>query len=166
MTATRDRIYEHVERHPGVHFNGIVRALDVAPGQVQHHLRRLGDGVDRRELYGRTHYFPEGVDPWKRGALALLRRETSREIVGIVLRDGAAPAPRIAEDLELARSTVSWHVDRLVEQDVVRRDREGGTVVLRLERPEETVDLLRETDPHLGDLLVDRFSRLLEDLLG
>lgn len=38
MSETRDRIAEHVHARPGVYFNELVRALGLAPGQVQYHI--------------------------------------------------------------------------------------------------------------------------------
>ena len=47
-TDTRERIAAHVEHNPGVHFSELVRDLDLAPGQVQYHLRRLdASGTDQ-----------------------------------------------------------------------------------------------------------------------
>ncbi|MGM0397617.1 MAG: winged helix-turn-helix transcriptional regulator, partial [Halobacteriota archaeon] len=38
MVETRTRIAEAVRTQPGIHFNGLVRSLDLATGQVQYHL--------------------------------------------------------------------------------------------------------------------------------
>ena len=84
--TTRERIAAHVAREPGVHFNELVRALDLAPGQTQYHLDRLDLTAD--EWFGRTHYYPPGYNEWERAALALLRRETAADIVSVLLADG------------------------------------------------------------------------------
>ena len=172
MTATdgaespRARIREHVRRNPGVHFNRLVRALDLAPGQVQHHLRALGDEVRADSLYGRTHYYPPGTDAWERGALALLRRETAREVVRAVLVDDLAEPAEVAEAAGVARSTLEWHLDRLTEREVLeKRYADDGSVTLHAVRQVELARLLATVDPSPSDRLVDRFDRLLDDLL-
>lgn len=168
MSDTRDRIAEHVAANPGVHFNGLERALDLATGQVQHHLRRLrADGrVVAEECCGRTHYYPEGYGEWERRALALLRRETAADVVAVVLARGDVAPGDVAAELDLAASTVSYHVDRLVEHDVVekREDAEGG-VLLTAARPTATAELLAAADQPVADRLVDRFVRLVDHLL-
>ena len=90
MTDTRTRLAKHVSATPGVHFNGLVEQSGLAPGQVQYHLRRLrADGVVRQErLYGKTHYYPPEYDDRERRALALLRRETARDVLLALLDDG------------------------------------------------------------------------------
>jgi predicted transcriptional regulator len=169
MSDTRERLAAHVRAHPGTHFSGLVRALDLAPGQVQYHLRRLDrrDRVVAEAVGDRTHYYPPGYDGWERRALALLRRETAGDIVGVLLADGTARPGAVADELDVARSTLEWHLDGLVEHDVVAKRRDHRNhVELALVRPEATVDLLREADPTLGERLVDRFGRLLDRLLA
>lgn len=168
MTETRDRILEHVQAHPGVHFNRLVRSLDLAPGQVQYHLRRLSsrDSVVSRRLYGRTHYYPPGYGPWEQQALALLRRETAGDVVAFLLANGASRPATVADELDIARSTLEWHLGRLVDGGVVAKRRDGHDhVTLVLERPDDTIRLLRDADPSLGDRFVDRFARLVDRLL-
>jgi predicted transcriptional regulator len=168
MTETRTQITEYVGSHPGIHFNELVRSLDLAPGQTQHHVRRLvGDGrIRRAEYYGRTHYYPPEFDEWERATLALFRRETARDVLGVLLREGSARPDAVAGELEIARSTLEWHLDHLVEQEIVRKERDiRNRVTLVLERPEETAALLARVSPSLPDRFVDRFTRLVDSLL-
>lgn len=163
MSATRDRIETQVRRDPGVHFNELVRVLDLAPGQVQYHLKKLDVVADER--YGQTHYFPEGYDTWERGALALLRRETAADIVSVLMADAPLGASETADRAGIARSTLSWHLDRLVECDLVEKRHARGRVVLVLVDPERTARLLDRAQPTLPGRLVDRFTRLVDSLL-
>ncbi len=164
MSDPRERIRDHVTAHPGVHFNALVRELDLAPGQVQHHLKRLTpDAVVAEPLYGRTHYYPPEYDAWERGALAVLRRETARDILGVLAAEGESAPAAVADDLGVARSTLEWHLDHLLEQDLVeKRYDERGRVTLSLSRPAETGALLAAVKPSVPDRLVDRFTRLVD----
>lgn len=168
MSETRTRIRTCVETRPGLHFNGLVRALDLAPGQVQYHLRKLraADAIARAEYYGRTHYYPPDCDDWTRGLLALARRETTRDVVFDLLERGPSRPTAVADRLGIARSTLEWHLDHLVEQDVVRKRRGShNRVTLALVRPEETVRLLDAVEPSLPERLVARFERLVDQFL-
>jgi predicted transcriptional regulator len=164
MTETRSRVAERVRTDPGVHFNELVRGLDLAPGQVQYHLGRLEWVV--AELYGKTHYYPPSYDAWDRRALALLRRETSADVVS-VLSEGPLAATEVAKRVGIARSTLSWHLDRLTEAGLVAETRDvRGRVVLSLAAPERTARLLDRADPSMPERLVDRFTRLVDSLLS
>lgn len=168
MTQTRPTIRAHVHDDAGVHFNELVRDSEYAPGQVQYHIRRLIDAgeVVRGEFYGRTHYYPPSYDEWERGALALFRRETARSIViHLIEHEPAAPAD-VAEALGIARSTLEHHVGHLVEQDVVEKHYdEHNRVTLTLSNPGRTATMLSDVTPRVSDRFVDRFTRLVDDLL-
>jgi len=169
VSEQRERIREHLAEHPGEHFSGLERALDLAPGQVQYHLKRLtrADRVVADHRYGRTHYYPPEYDEWERAALALVRRETTRDVLFYLLEHGPSAPATVADDLEIARSTLEWHLDRLVAEDVVEKARDDrNRVTLVLSRPTETARLLRKVEPALPERLVDRFARLVDTLLA
>lgn len=169
MNATRAAIADAVGEAPGIHFSELGRRLDLAPGQVQYHLRRLvgEDRVREERLYGRTHYYPPSFDDWERNALALLRRETSRDVVVALLARGPSRPHDVVDELDVARGTLEWHVDRLVEAGLIEKHRdERNHVTLVAARPTETLALLTTVEPALPERLVDRFTRLVDSLLA
>ena len=166
MSETRERIADRVAADPGIHFSELVRELNLAPGQVQYHLRRLDDRVVAADLYGRTHYYPSTVDERDRRVLAALRRETARDALAVLLRRGPTPPATVADELGVARSTLEWHLDRLVAEDLVRKSRDRrGRVTLVLADPDWIGAHLDAVEPSLPERLVDRFDRLLDGLL-
>ncbi|MFB6270328.1 MAG: winged helix-turn-helix transcriptional regulator [Halobacterium sp.] len=168
MSDARDTLLAHVHEEPGAHFNAIVRATDLAPGQVQHHARRLVDAgvVVREEVSGRTHYFPSEYDAFERGVVALARRETARDLLSILLEDGPTRPADAADAVGVARSTLEHHLDGLVAADVVEKQRDArNRVTLALRDPEVTASLLADVHPGTVDRFVDRFETLVDDLL-
>ncbi|QAU12000.1 winged helix-turn-helix transcriptional regulator [Halorubrum sp. BOL3-1] len=165
MTDTRTQIRRHVRDTPGVHFNQVGRDLDIATGQVQYHLRRLvrNDELAIERVGGRTHYFAPSFDSCERRALAFLRRETARGILVRLHADGPKRPKTLANDLDLARSTVSWHVSALVENEIVEKSADRP-VTVSLARPERTAALLDEVSPSLPDRIVDRFVRTVDTI--
>ncbi|MEF8853488.1 MAG: hypothetical protein V5A44_11925 [Haloarculaceae archaeon] len=108
--------------------------------------------------------------------VAAFARRGSRSYLLVVLALAALVAadlygrthyfPPECDDLDVARSTLEWHLDRLVAEDVVRKSRdERGRVTLALADLDRTARYLAAVDPSLPDRLVDRFDRLLDALL-
>jgi predicted transcriptional regulator len=169
MTHQRDRIHEHIATHPGEHFNALTRALDLAPGQVQYHIKKLQgkNQIVEEHLYGRTHYYTPEYDAWERGAIAVLRRETARDILFYLLEDGSSSPPTVVDALDIARSTLEWHLDHLVEQNLVEKQRDKNNhVTLVVSKPTDTVRLLEEVTPSLSDRMLDRFTRLVDNFFS
>lgn len=166
---TRERIREHVAAHPGRHFNAVTRALDLAPGQVQYHLGRLRTegAVVEEHLYGRTHYFPPEFDPPERRRIAVLRRETARDVLVELLDGGPAAPADVAARVGVARSTLEHHLDHLCEQSLVakRRD-EQNRVTLTVPEERAALAALAAVEPSLPERMVDRFARLVDNLLA
>lgn len=165
MVDTRDRIRNHIQDTPGVHFRGLERDLDLATGQIQHHLHRLitADDIVSREIVGKTHYFDLTFEPWEQRTLAFLRRESAREIIVRLHANGPTKPATLATELELARSTVSWHVSHLVKHDIIEKSDEYP-IRLTLAHPNRTACLLNEVSPSLPDTIVDRFIQTVDHL--
>jgi predicted transcriptional regulator len=169
MTHQRDRIHDYIATHPGEHFNALTRALDLAPGQVQYHLKKLQsrNEVVEEHLYGRTHYYTPEYDEWERGAIAVIRRETARDILFYLLEHGSSTPNSVTDALGIARSTLEWHLAHLVQQDLVEKRRDKNNhVTLVVPEPTETIRLLRDVTPSLSDRMLDRFTRLVDDLFS
>lgn len=168
MTDTRRQIEAHVRANAGIHFNELVRESSFAPGQIQYHVRRsIDDGeLVRGEFYGRTHYYTPEYDERERAVLALFRRETAREIVVYLIEHEPTGPSAVADALGIARSTLEYHLERLVERTVVEKEYdERNRVVLRLANRERTAELLSAIEPTVPDRLLDRFTRLVDGLL-
>jgi len=77
--------------------------------------------------------------------------------------DGPTRSTTLADELDLARSTVSWHVSNLVESGIVEKSDERP-MHLSLAFPERTATLFDEVSPSLPDRIVDRFVRTVDSL--
>jgi DNA-binding MarR family transcriptional regulator len=151
-----------------MHLSEVRGALGLAPGQMQYHLGRLTSAgrLERESVYGKSHLYPPGYSERERRKVALFRRETARDVTLAVLLDGPIRASDVADRLDVARSTLEWHLDRLVEEDVLRKDRDASNrVTLTVTDEAETTRLLREIRPSLPERFLDRFTRLVDSLL-
>lgn len=163
---TRSNLLAHVSENPGVHFNALVRELDVTPDKLQRLTRDLeADGeLVAEQLYGKTHFYTDAHDEWERRALALIRRETSREILFYLLEVERARPDDVTDHVGIARSTLEWHCERLVDAGLVEKRRDGRTVELVVVTPDEIRELLSSIRPGLPERWIDRTTRLFDQL--
>jgi DNA-binding MarR family transcriptional regulator len=99
--------------------------------------------------------------------LALVRRETTRDVLLAALDDHSNRPSDVADRVGIARSTLEHHVDNLEAAGVLEKERDRrGHVTLTLARPQRTADLLETVEPSVSDRLVDRFTRLVDDVLA
>lgn len=126
----RRRIYEHLARLPGDHFQSIVRSLQLGHGTASHHLSVLVDrgwlSLEKRS--GRARYFPRGLESApERNRLFLwhwtYRDPRIRVLLAVVVLDEAGPSA-VGRQLGISRQLAAYHLGRLVESRLVRR--EGG----------------------------------------
>lgn len=134
MNDIESALVKHISEHPGVHHNELVRALDTTPDKLQRVSQKLReDGiVIINDFHGKTHYFPSDCDPWMQEIIALLRRETSREILLYLLEERRSYPAEMAEEIGVARSTLEWHLDRLIDARLIDKLHDGRQVVLIL----------------------------------
>lgn len=168
MNEVREKICNEIQASPGIHFNELVRRLAIAPGQAQYHLRRLtsSQSVVEHRLGGRTHYFADDMSEEDCLAIAVIRRETANAILSIVLDNGEIAPKHLSSQLEVAPSTVSYHLDRLEAAGLVEKGYgPNGKMRLSVPNPLRAEELLQATDPDMVDRLTDRFERLVDGLL-
>lgn len=168
MSDVRASISRHLEEHPGVHVSALVRDLGLAPGQVQYHLDALRgrDAVVAERFRGRTHYYPPDIPATHRRSIAVLRRETARDIVVTLIESGPSRPGDVTDAIGIARGTLEYHVEALTAEGLVEKHRSiDGAVTLYVPTPERTLELVATTSPATTDRLIDRFTRLVDILL-
>lgn len=158
---TRREIYGALQASPGAHFSKLQRELDLATGTLQYHLKVLVDRelVEVRRDGRYTRYFPSfQVDRRDKEALGLLRQETPRRIVLDLLEHGASQLTDISDRLDLAPSTVSFHLDKLMDASLAERPERGR---YRIVDPDRLQDLLVTYQESFADQAVDRLISLV-----
>jgi DNA-binding transcriptional ArsR family regulator len=128
---TREELYEHIEGDPGVHANALSEAVDIGWGTTVYHLRRLErNGFVHSEKRGRyRRFFPaSGFVERQREALSVLQNETTEAIAELVREQPGLNQSAICEELDISPSLANWHLNRLIDAELVDRERRGRTV--------------------------------------
>lgn len=131
-TRTRRNVLAAVNAYPGLHLEAISYVTRASAPLVQYHLRALfrEHRVVVEKTRRRTRYFPPTMSPSKRAKLALLREPLPFAIALSLIHHGETHHARIARDVQFARSTISYHLRKLVDRGIVCHYRERQTYAL------------------------------------
>jgi predicted transcriptional regulator len=161
--ASRRAIYQQIADTPGIHFRALLDELDYAQGTLQYHLHWLADeGLVEVSDDGKyTRYYPAAeLGEADQTVMNALRREYSRRILAHLLADGPLSTTELSDRINKAQSTVSWHLSKLTEADVVTKERDGRSVVYDVRDPDRVTYLYTLYQQSFTDRVVDRLLGL------
>jgi DNA-binding MarR family transcriptional regulator len=163
LDATQRSILEFIASHPGAHLRDICRALALAMGDVQYHIRRLErDGrihSVRRGLY--KFFYPANLfGERQRDVLSMLSLERPRELLLNIIEHPESTQEALAEATHVSQPTVSWHLKRLVDLGIVGRRQDGRVVTYTAVGGEEIATFIKTYHPTVWE----RWSSRLADI--
>src|SRR3989344_5378876 len=158
---TRRKIYNVIQRSPGLHFREIQRRTGLATGSLDYHVHFLyKHGLIRPEKTGKfVRYFPmtRNWDPQERETLALLRQERVRHLLLYLIQRKRAAASDIAHALGITPSTLSWYLKQLTDKSVIALTKRGRFRFYHVVDKERIVACLIAHKASFLDGIVDRF---------
>lgn len=161
----RRKIYEVVKRFAGCHFREIERKSNLPTGTVKYHLSYLTrGGLIKEEKEGNNlRYFPKEFKSENKKLLGLLRQKKGREIILFILTHNNCNHEQIVQAVNVSPSTVSWHLKKLEENNIVGFIKKGRkTYYNLLVDKEEIIKLLITYQESFLDSLVDRVLEMWE----
>lgn len=128
---TRAALYDHVQDEPGTYLSAFEDAVDASLASSRYHLDILErEGlVASEKIRGKRRYYPVGAEP---DALGVALDEDTPGALLEALAEGPDTVSELADAVDRHPSTVTHHLDRLAEEGLVERERDGEAVVNRL----------------------------------
>lgn len=133
--ASRRRIYECVAANPGAHLREVARRCSMPLGTSLYHLDYLetsGLIVSRRDGRYKRFFGSHSMGRREKEVVSILRHDAPRRLVLAMLARGPSTQRDLCDAVGVSRSTVSFHLARLVTE---------GVVVRALRRPEATYEV-------------------------
>ena len=124
----RGEIYGYIKTNPGVHYNQIIRELDVKNGTLSYHLHMLektGMVKSRKEGLRYRVFYPTGVKFPKDERYRLT--ELQMNIIKMIKENEGASQKEIARSLNVKHQTVSYNVKVLQQAGFIRLRKKGRT---------------------------------------
>ncbi|HUR70280.1 MAG TPA: winged helix-turn-helix transcriptional regulator [Candidatus Thermoplasmatota archaeon] len=143
--ASRRRIYECVTTNPGAHLRDVARRCDMPLGTSLYHLDYLEQAgliVSRRDGRYKRYFGSHSMGRREKEVLSVLRHDAPRRLVTALLERGASTQRDLCASVGVSRSTVSFHLARLVTEGVVARVPRRPEALYEVTEAQFTQDLL------------------------
>lgn len=123
----REEILDVLKREPGLCFQEIQDRVGLAPGTTKWHLNKLkGSSFIASMRDGRhTRFYPSGMDKTTLKAVVAIRDPSRLALVRMVQRNPGINQGDLASAAGLAQSTASHHLERLIEEGLVDKRKDG-----------------------------------------
>ncbi len=124
----RNKIITLILEQPGVHFNEILRELDISAGTLVWHLDILDTFkvIQKQRIGQYLVYYPYTVrNPINKLDLKLRKSRTTLEILQLINDHPGMYQNQIAHRMGLNHKTVKYHIDKLIESELIMPKKKG-----------------------------------------
>lgn len=156
----RREIFDLISKFPGLHFREILRRLETSSGNLNYQLNYL---VKHNILVAiqdgnlKRYYIVGKVKSKEKRILACLRNETARGLVLFLMLNPNSQFNEIANKFDLAPSKLAYHLNKLVDRDIIEKKRKGRTTLYKPVDEEAIANVLITYKPSFLDNIVDSF---------
>ncbi|MHA1338349.1 MAG: winged helix-turn-helix transcriptional regulator [Promethearchaeota archaeon] len=129
----RSKILDLILEEPGIHFNELLRRTNISPGNLVWHL----DILESYKVIGKKNigqyicYFPYyNTNPIKSIDIKLRKSKVTLEILDMIENNPGIYINQIAKTLNLDHKTVLYHVNKLIEANLIETKKKGRKKLL------------------------------------
>ena len=157
---------KHIEDTPGIRYRELLRLTGLVNGVLTYHLSALERAnvikVNRESRI--TRYYPLGVSDKESAILKFIRHEPIRQILLFILEHDMCTFNEIVDHTGKAPSTVSSHLKRLREADIVLIRHGEFHQLYRIGERDLIAEVLSKYTTSFVDKVVDNYTEMLEEL--
>jgi DNA-binding transcriptional ArsR family regulator len=161
----RRQIYEYILATPGTHLRGVHRAVKLPFGQVLYHLNyleKLELVVVKKDGKFSRYFVKNLIGRKEKDVISVLRHEVPRTIAILLLFRKEMSHKAILEHVGVSPSTLSFHLAKMVDAEVVGREARGRESIYRLLDEAAVTRTLIRHRASFRCAIVDRFAEVFE----
>ncbi|MFO7792473.1 MAG: ArsR family transcriptional regulator [Candidatus Saliniplasma sp.] len=159
LEVRRD-IFDKISEYPGTYLREIQNDLDLSIGQAEYHLNFLeGKGIlSSKKIGNKKRYFVDDeVDYPDRNIISILRQKIPRQILIKLLNEEEAGFSEIFKDVDISKSTLSFHLKKLKKRGLIDFKKEGRKMIYHCTEDKKIAQVLITYRSSFIDKAVDRF---------
>jgi predicted transcriptional regulator len=163
----RRKIFQLLTKYPGMYLREMEKKLGLAIGVLEYNLNYLEKKeILMSEMEGnRKRYFiREGFSSADKETVGLLRQEIPRRIVIHLMLNPNASFQDVLAQFKISKSTLSFHIKKLTEANIVGAEKDGRATNYRVLDPENTARVILTYKASFLDSVVDRFAEVWGDM--
>ena len=161
---TRRQIYDLITKNPGIHLSKVAKLLKMRTSLVDYHilfLEKHGLIISDKETGFKRHYVKGKIGLEDKQYLFILRQKTVLKIILYLLKSDYSKHKDILDNVDVSASTLSYHLNKLVKNDIIELSRYGDNKGYKIKNREELVSVLVQYKPYS---LIDGFNDVWADL--
>ncbi len=118
----KDLIISIVSKIPGIRYKELQRMIKMPNGTLSYHIDILSKQGCVRVMRdsGSTRLFPIDIDEHKASIIGILRDGVRLRIVKYLLKHDKASFNELYKIANRSCSTLSWHLDRLIDANIIK----------------------------------------------
>jgi predicted transcriptional regulator len=151
LLANRNRldIFNYVLSNPGCTQSEISERYNMNNGTVKYHVLMLEAqgkiNLKKMGKYIRLYNSARANSDMEKAVLAHVKNETSKNLLCAIMEEPGVTNHGLSEKFSIDKSSVHWHIERFINDKLIRFDQEGRSKKYYLEPG--VVDLLIKKDP-------------------
>jgi predicted transcriptional regulator len=140
----RSEVFEIVKATPGAYLSEVAERADLPLSTARHHVRVLEreDLLSGAKVRGKRRFYPADTNGVE--LAAAMNDDATASVLDAIARLGAASVSDLADEIGRDPSTISHHLQRLEEDGIIVRERDGRAVMNKL-APEARTALAPES---------------------
>lgn len=157
----RRKIYQLISKYPGMYMREIEKELGLAVGVLDYHLSYLVKNEIlsiEREGNKIRYFIRKDVSYGDKATIALLRQKTPRRIVVHLMLNPGVNFKDVLEQFKMSKSTLSFHMKKLTEANIVNATKEGRETFYEVIDQETIARIILTYKASFLDSVVDRFA--------
>lgn len=124
----RSKIIDLIIDKPGIHFNELLRQTGLSPGNLVWHLSILEEYkvIGKKNVGQYLIYFPlYDINPMNAIDIQLAKSKVTLQILDLIEKKPGIYGNIIAKELDLDHKTVKYHLDKLIEANLIKTQKQG-----------------------------------------
>ena len=158
LEPPKDKIFDFIIDNPSSHLRKIKNNLGFSMGTIQYNLAMLEKEGKIKSVKTRFYKNYYHINESNEKILSVLNLDSPRSIVMYLIQHEPSTHQEIANGIGLSSSTVSWHMKRLMELQVVQTEYSRKYTIYRLKDRDNVLANLRKYKSTVWNTMVNNMA--------